>query len=55
MGQEATCRCRFEGTLSEGKVHLESDRPIFRGAFRLSIPFSDIQSLHKFVIPVARR
>ena len=45
MGQEATCRCRFEGALSEGKAHLESDRLIFRGTFRLSIPFSDIRSL----------
>lgn len=45
MGQEAACRCRFEGALSEGKAHLESDRLIFRGTFRLSIPFSDIRSL----------
>lgn len=45
MGQEAVCRCLFEGALSEGKAHLESDRLIFRGTFRLSIPFSDVKSL----------
>lgn len=35
----------LRGALSEGKAHLESDRLIFRGASRLSIPFSDIRSL----------
>src|SRR5437762_1958220 len=45
LGSEATCRVRFNDEVSEGKALLETTEIIFRGDFRLKIPFSDIQSL----------
>src|SRR6516162_3435406 len=44
MGNEATCRVRFGKQESEGKALLETSEIIFRGDFRLKIPFSGIQS-----------
>ena len=45
MGQEARCEVRFGGKVSAGKALLETDDLIFRGDFRLSIPYKSIQSL----------
>jgi len=45
MGQEANCEVRFAGKTSAGKALLETDDLIFRGDFRLSIPFQSIESL----------
>jgi hypothetical protein len=45
MGQEARCEARFGGQVSAGKALLETDDLIFRGDFRLSIPYKSIQSL----------
>lgn len=45
MGQEARCTVRFGEKVSEGKALLETDVLIFRGDFRLSIPFKDIETV----------
>jgi hypothetical protein len=45
MGQEIKCRVEFGKEKSEGKALLESTEVIFRGAFRLKIPFQGITSL----------
>ena len=44
MGNEATCRVRFGKQESEGKALLETSEVLFRGDFRLKIPFSSIKS-----------
>ncbi|MEQ1473744.1 MAG: hypothetical protein ABLQ96_07975, partial [Candidatus Acidiferrum sp.] len=44
MGNELKCRVRFDKKKSEGKALLETNEIIFRGDFRLKIPFSTIQS-----------
>jgi hypothetical protein len=44
MGLEATCVARSGKQTSEGKAALESDRILFRGEFRLSIPLKSIQA-----------
>jgi hypothetical protein len=45
MGLEATCRATWNGRASAGKAHLDSDFLLFRGDFRLKIPFRDIRSV----------
>jgi len=44
MGNEAICKVRFGKQESEGKALLETSEIIFRGDFRLKIPFSGIKS-----------
>ena len=44
MGSEAMCRVRFGKQESEGKALLETSEVLFRGGFRLKIPFSTIKS-----------
>jgi hypothetical protein len=44
MGNEASCKVRFGKQESEGKALLETSEILFRGAFRLKIPFSSIKS-----------
>jgi len=44
MGNEAHCVVRFGKQQSEGKALLETGEILFRGDFRLKIPFSSIQS-----------
>ena len=44
MGNEMKCRVRFGKQESEGKALLETSEIIFRGDFRLKIPFATIQS-----------
>jgi hypothetical protein len=44
MGSEASCKVRFGKQESEGKVLLETSEILFRGGFRLKIPFSTITS-----------
>jgi len=46
MGREARCIARFGEALSEGKALLETDELLFRGEFRLKIPFARISALH---------
>jgi hypothetical protein len=45
MGSEAVCLVRFGEQASEGKALLETSELIFRGDFRLKIPFRDISAL----------
>lgn len=45
MGSEAVCRVSYNGEAAEGKALLETTELIFRGDFRLKIPFSQIASL----------
>jgi hypothetical protein len=45
MGQEIKCRVDFAGESSEGKALLETSEIVFRGAFRLRIPFQAITAL----------
>jgi hypothetical protein len=44
MGNEAICTVRFGNQESEGKALLETSEVLFRGDFRLKIPFSSIKS-----------
>jgi hypothetical protein len=44
MGNEATCTVRFGKQQSEGRALLETSEILFRGDFRLKIPFSSIKS-----------
>jgi hypothetical protein len=44
MGNEARCRVRFGEQQSNGKALLETSEILFRGDFRLKIPFSSIKS-----------
>ncbi len=45
MGAEAMCTAEFDGQRSEGKALLETDYVLFRGDFRLKIPFADIRKI----------
>jgi len=45
MGQEIKCRVEFSGESSEGKALLETSEIIFRGAFRLKVPFQSITAM----------
>jgi hypothetical protein len=45
MGQEIKCRVEFGKDKSEGKALLESTEVLFRGDFRLKIPFQSITAL----------
>ncbi len=45
MGLEAVCDVRFGSKRSRGKLLLEPGELLFDGAFRLRIPFSEVQSL----------
>ena len=42
MGREERCRVRHGDDVSEGKVLLETDEVVFRGEFRLRIPFQEM-------------
>src|SRR5215467_11919837 len=44
MGNELKCRVRFGRQESEGKALLETSEILFRGDFRLRIPFATIKS-----------
>ena len=44
MGLEADCTVRFGDRTSAGRAMLETDELLFRGDFRLKIPFADVSS-----------
>ncbi len=44
MGNELKCTVRFGKEASEGKALLETSEVLFRGEFRLKIPFASIKS-----------
>jgi hypothetical protein len=45
MGRELLCKVRSAGRRGSGKALLEADEIIFRGNFRLKIPFASLQSV----------
>lgn len=45
MGREAECRVDFGGRSSRGKALLETDHVLFRGEFRLKLPFAGLRSV----------
>ncbi|MGH9601974.1 MAG: hypothetical protein ACRD24_06245 [Terriglobales bacterium] len=45
MGQEVICKASVGGKTSRGKARLESEELVFRGDFRIAIPFRKIRSL----------
>ena len=45
MGQEIKCRVEFGKEASEGKALLETAEVLFRGGFRLKIPFQSITAM----------
>jgi hypothetical protein len=45
MGNELTCTARSAGKTSEGKALLETREIVFRGNFRLKIPFASLKSV----------
>jgi hypothetical protein len=45
MGREAQCEARHGGRTGRGKALLETDDLIFRGEFRLAIPYSAMTSV----------
>ena len=44
MGNEVICKVRFGNEVSDGKALLETSEVLFRGDFRLKIPFATIKS-----------
>jgi len=45
MGQEADCKAKLDRKVSQGKALLETDYVLFRGDFRVKIPFRAMQSV----------
>jgi len=45
MGNEVKCTVRFGKEVSEGKALLETSEVLFRGGFRLKLPFASIKSV----------
>src|SRR3977135_1845736 len=45
MGSEADCDVRLNKQASKGRARLEEKELLFRGDFRLKIPFGDVKSL----------
>lgn len=45
VGQQVACTARWGGKVSRGKALLESEELIFRGDFRLKIPFQQMKSV----------
>lgn len=45
MGQEARCKAKVGRRLSEGTAYLEATELLFRGDFKLAIPFKDVRSV----------
>jgi hypothetical protein len=45
LGSEAVCSVNYAGQVSEGKALLETTEVLFRGDFRLKIPFAEITSV----------
>jgi hypothetical protein len=45
MGREATCEVRAGGKASRGHVRLEEKELLFKGDFRLKVPFADMKKV----------
>ena len=46
MGAESGCTARFGGRVSDGKALLETDELVFRGSFKLTIPYREMKAVH---------
>jgi hypothetical protein len=46
VGHEAECTATFGNQKSKGRAYLETDAIIFRGEFRLAIPYARARSVH---------
>ena len=46
MGQELRCTARHDGRSSAGRLLLETDELIFRGEFRLVVPYRSVSRVH---------
>lgn len=46
MGAESGCTARFGGRVSDGRVWLETDELVFRGSFKLVIPYREMKAVH---------
>src|SRR5437867_4057493 len=51
MGLEAECDVRLGQQTSNGRARLEEKEILFRGDFRLKIPFGDVRSLRRAIKP----
>ena len=45
MGLDTTCVATYKRQRSEGRALLETDHVLFRGDFRVKVPFSSITSI----------
>ncbi len=45
MGAEVQCTAHYQRRASEGRARLESDALLFRGGFRLAIPFATVTAV----------
>jgi len=45
MGQETNCKARFDKRVSAGHAMLETDYVLFRGEFRVKIPFKSMRKV----------
>lgn len=46
MGRDISCRANSAGQSCEGRALLETDHILFRGDFRVKIPFAGIRAIH---------
>src|ERR1041384_8074346 len=45
MGQEVSCHASYNGQGSEGRAYLETDHVLFRGDFRVRLPFTMLTAI----------
>ena len=45
MGDQLDCKARFNGAVSTGKAYLETEKLIFRGDVRVTVPLKSITSI----------
>ncbi|MEA2461587.1 MAG: hypothetical protein QOH90_1764 [Actinomycetota bacterium] len=45
MGQEISCTATWDGRRSEGRAQLETDYLLFRGDYRLKLPFAEMKKV----------
>src|ERR1041385_7542821 len=46
MGRDITCNARSGGVSGYGRAQLETDHILFRGDFRVKIPFAELKGVH---------
>ena len=45
LGQEVECTAHWNGKISVGKAHLDTDHVLFRGEFRVKVPFDEVREV----------